>query len=190
VTGLAAISVGSKLLGIRSAISGAFTWLTANIAHLLAGLLAISLLFGLWERHEAGKWHRAYDSSEAARKADQAQWNAQVAAARAATAAALKQGQDTAHDAQTYHDQLAAAHSELADYIAAHRVRQPTARPATPASSGSGVDPAVHADAATVPTVAVPDSVLNIADADYVYAAACYKLGQDLVAKGLAVKGE
>jgi hypothetical protein len=39
-----------------------------------------------------------------------------------------------------------------------------------------------------VPTVAVPDTVLNIADADYTYAAACYKLGQDLVSKGLAVK--
>jgi hypothetical protein len=67
---------------VRNAASGAFTWLTANIAHLLAAMLAIALLFGLYERHEAGKWHRADQSDAAARKSDNATWGKAFATER------------------------------------------------------------------------------------------------------------
>jgi hypothetical protein len=156
-----------------------YPWQAACIALLLASL---------WLWHGKSVALSDLKDCKAGRAADQAQWNRQVEAAKIATAKAKQDGKVAANDAETYHAQLQAETGKLADYIAARRVRTEPRSPA-PASAGRRDDPAVHEEPAAVPTVAVPDSVLNTCDADYTYAAGAYQLGQELIAKGLAVQG-
>jgi hypothetical protein len=169
------------LAGVRKAIAGLF----ALIARYPWQSVCIALLLA-----SGWLWH-GWDGALAdlktctdGRKADQVQRNAQVAAAKAATAAAKQKGKDASDDAETYHAQLQADGGKLRDYIVAHRV--PAARPATPASPGSRIYPAVPSDTPAVPAVAVPASVINTCEADYTYAAGAFRLGQELIAKGLA----
>lgn len=71
---IGALAAGARLLGLRSAIGGVWTWLTANAAHLLLGLLALVGAWGWYGHHEAAKWHRVADSTEARRQADNKLW--------------------------------------------------------------------------------------------------------------------
>lgn len=169
----------------RNVAKGAFTWITANTTHLLAVILAISALWGLYERHEATKYHRALDSCSEGRKSDQAEWKRQVAAANAATAKAKQDGKDAAHDADTYHAQLVSTTDAFDRWRASHRV-QPATRSAAPASPGSGDVAYIPPVTPAVPAVAVSDSDLANWKANADYAQACYEWGQGLIARKIA----
>lgn len=168
----------------RSVAKSAFTWITANTTHLLAVILAISALWGLYERHEATKYHRALDSCSEGRKSDQAEWKRQVAAANAATAKAKQDGKDAAHDADTYHAELVSTTDAFDRWRASHRV-QPHSAP-TPASAGSGDVTYIPPVTAAVPTVELPESDLDNWKANADYAQACYEWGQGLIARKIA----
>jgi len=173
LTGLGAIRKG---LAAVFGVIVAYPWQAACIA-----LLCLSAW--CWHGWDGAKADVA--TCEAARKADTAKWNAEVAAAKAATAAAKQKGKEVSSDTETYHTRLVADTGRKRDYVAAHSV--PATRPAAPASAGSSDDPPVHAEGPAVPAVEVPASVIDTCDADYTYAQSAYQLGQDLIAKGLAV---
>lgn len=184
---LTTLLAGSFFKTAAGEIKAGWEWLFSSATHILEALLLVTLLFGLWERHELHKTQTALTACDTGRKADQKDWTAQVKAAKAETALALQKGKTTANATETFHTQLQADTGHLHDYAAAHRVRPESPRPnATPGSSGNG-DTTVHVDTPAVPTVAVPESVLNTCDADYTYAASAYQLGQSLIQQGLAV---
>lgn len=181
--------LGLKLLPIGS-------WLKALLTgeiKIPVWILLVPCVMALWFWHDANsakrdatKWKQHAEQCATARKADAAEWNRQVEEAKAKTAAAEAKGQEAASNAETLHSQLVASRQGLRDYIAAHRVRTAPARPADAPGASSSDAAIVHADAATVPTVEVPTTVLTIADDNYIYAQGCYAFGQELIAKGLA----
>jgi len=86
----------------RNIAKGAFTWITANTTHLLAVILAISALWGLYERHEATKYHRALESCSAARKSDQANLKTSNASIDLLQSKIAEQNADTERRAAEY----------------------------------------------------------------------------------------
>ena len=86
----------------RNIAKGAFAWITANTTHLLAVILAISALWGLYERHEAAKYHRALESCSAARKSDQANLKASNASIDLLQSKIAEQNADTERRAAEY----------------------------------------------------------------------------------------
>lgn len=184
---LARLFAGSFFRTAEGTVQRGWAWLFSSATHILEALLLVALLFGLYERHELKKTDQALANCYLGRKADQASWAQQVKNANAATALAKKKGEESANEAETYHTQLQADNHGLRDYIAAHRLRSPAARSTPPPGSGSGVSATVPTQAPALPTVAVPDNVINTCDADYTYAASAYQLGQKLISDGLAV---
>ena len=184
---LTTIFAGSFFRDAEGVLKSGWQWLFSSATHILVALLALVLLFGLWERHEYHKTQTALASCVAGRKADLAQWNAQVLAAQAATAQAKQKGKDTANASETFHTQLQSDTGHLLDYVAAHRVQPQSSRPSAAPGASSGDNPPLHADTPALPAVAVPASVLNTCDADYTYAASAYQLGQSLIHQGLAI---
>lgn len=169
---------------LRGGFSRALGIVTTPV-HLPFGAWLLPAVAAIWFWHAHSVTEHKLEACHAARKADQQAWANSVAAAKTATAAAQQKGKESADEAQTLHDQLAASQRSLRDYAAVHRRVQPVASTADAASTSSGDAASVPADAATVPTVEVPESVLNVADADYTYAESCYAFGQSLIQKGL-----
>lgn len=183
---LVRLFAGSFFRDAEGAVKSGWQWLFSSVTHILEALLLVAMLFGLYERHELHKTEKALHSCDVGRQADQADWALQVKNTKAATAAATQKGKEASSDTETYHTQLQADNRGLRDYVATHRLHQPVPRPDPAPSPGSGDDSAVHESAPTVPTVAVPKSVLDTCDADYTYAASAYELGQHLIQQGLA----
>ena len=86
----------------RSAAKSAFSWATSNVTHLLAVILAISALWGIYERHEAAKYHRALESCSAARKSDQANLKTSNASIDLLQSKIAEQNADTERRAAEY----------------------------------------------------------------------------------------
>lgn len=186
MTGFAALPLGTRLLGVKKAIGSAFRWVTASAAHILAVAAVLALLWGFYERHEDAKHIRALQACDAARKADEAQWNRQVAAAKAATAKAEQDGKDAAHDADTYHTQLVNTTDAFDRWRAAHRVQPNAASPPIASSPGSNQPAYIPPQPPAVPAVELPASDLDNWKANADYAMSCYAWGRELVGKGLA----
>lgn len=130
---------------IKRAASSAFTWAAASTTHLLMVALAITAALGLYEHHEATKYHKAADQCSAARKTDheayvKAQQDA-LAKAVAAKAATEKKYADLAErtdaDAKLAHD---AAMADAERYIALHRVRNQAAASQTGGAATAAED--------------------------------------------------
>ncbi|WP_395393025.1 hypothetical protein WBP07_17820 [Novosphingobium sp. BL-8A] len=127
------------------------------------------------------------DTARTTLASDRAEWNRNVAAAKAATAAAEQKSQEIAHDAQESHDALLADNAGLRDYIAAHRVRSETGSAPTSSSTAQDNGSAVPVEPATGSLVAVTEADLGVCDADYAYARSAYEWAQGLISKDLAV---
>lgn len=155
---------------------------------------ACGMLLGLSIVQWSGK-HRALDQRDAARElladekagreADGAEWDRSVAAAKAATAAAVAKSKEIASHAQTTHDALAADAAGLRRYIAAHRVRG-EAGAAVAARPADDLGAAVPADTAAGPFVAASEADIFACDAAYVYAASAHEWAMELIAAELA----
>ncbi len=74
VSGLGAISIGARLLGLKSAIGGMVDWVTAKSSHLLLAALAVAGVWGWWGHHQAAKWERVAASTQTRRRADNRIW--------------------------------------------------------------------------------------------------------------------
>ena len=125
-------------------------------------------------------------AERAARKADQAQWQRQVAGAKAATAAAERKSKEIATDAQASHQALLADNAGLRDYIAGHRLW--SVRPSAAATAGAAGDrgAGVLADRPTGSFVATAEADLVACDADYAYAAGAHQFVLEMIESGLA----
>ncbi len=153
-----------------------------------AACIALTV-FALWLWIDRADIKADLISERQGRKADQAEWERKVEAAKAATAKAEQDAREVATDAQETHDALASQNAGLEQYIRDHRL--PAQQCAGRSSSaGGGDDTAVPADAAPLPVVAISEPDLRSCDAAYVYSRSAYDFTQGLVSKGLAVEGK
>lgn len=146
--------------------------------------------WGLWNGKadaiaQRDRARAALTKEQAARKVDRAEWNRQVADAIAAKAAAERQSQEIATDAQVSHDALAADNAGLRRYVAAHRLRD-KAGSGTAASATDDVGAALPADAPARTLVAADEADLLACDRAYVYAVGAYEWARGLIAERLA----
>lgn len=177
-----------------------FNPLSALAAKIYAGLFVGALSFaavqtvrieGLWFitglEQKLVSARTALADEKTDRKADADAWRGQVLAAKAATIAAERKSQETAFNAQTFHDALAADNAGLRDYIAARRLRaggNPAAATRTTDDLGAGI-PATAAGRAIV---AADEADLAACDANYIYAASAHGWARKLIAAGLATE--
>lgn len=155
--------------------------------------LGLSLLFGWWQwigkreaMQERDDARKAVETCKNARRADRAEWNRKVAAAKAATEKAAREAKEVARDAQETYRKMRADNDGLRAYIARNRLPR-KAGPATPASSGGDNGPGLPPDPASETLVAVRESDLVVCDDLYAYSSGAYALLLDLRAKGLAL---
>lgn len=177
------LTIASVLAGGRKALAGAWS-IVAKYPWQFALLAALAFAWWQWSGKRDAIAER--DSARATLATDRAEWNRNVAAAKAATAEAERKSQEIAHDAQTTHDALLADNAGLRDYIAAHRVRSEAG--SAPASTGATQDHGspVPVEPAASSLVAVTEADLGACDADYAYARSAYEWAQGLIAKDLA----
>ncbi|TCM21464.1 hypothetical protein EDF56_101128 [Novosphingobium sp. PhB165] len=181
---LAILGVGKSALSWLLGVAKRHPWQFALIAALaLAGWQSREKNGALAERDAARTSLTAAKAELASARTD---WAKQVAAAKAATASAEHKSQEIAQDAQTTHDALLADNAGLRDYIAAHRVRQPSGAVASGTAQDSGAP--FPDDPAALPLVAMPEDDVRSCDALYRYARPAYEWAQGLIAKGLAVQ--
>ena len=183
----------SWALTILSLGKRGLSWLLGAIkAHPWQFALVAALALAWWQW--SGK-SEAIDQRDAAkaslatekegRKADRAEWDRKVAAAKAVTAAAERKSQEIAHNAQQTHDTLLADNAGLRSYIAAHRLR-PGQSAGSPAGASQDHGAAVSDDATAGALVAVSEADLAACDASFVYAQSAYQWAQGLIIEGLA----
>lgn len=133
-----------RLLGLRSALTSAFTWATASASRMLAIALCVALLGATWA-------YRGWSKEKAAHRADIAAWTAASAANEAAQIAQVKaleaKSQQIAKEADhDYKIAVADARTATDRYADAHRCTVRQAASVSPASSPSqGNDPGVPA---------------------------------------------
>lgn len=119
------------------------------------------------------------------RKADRAEWNRQVATAKAAKEAAERKSKEIANDAQASHDALAADNAGLRNYIASRSLRA-TGGAAIASRTADYLGPALPAAATANALVAADESDLVSCDQAYIYAASAHEWVQNLISLGLA----
>lgn len=109
-------------------------------------LLAV-LLWGLYERNQADKWHKAHDVLKTAVKAQEKASEANLAAAKAQNAKWESTSQDLSEKANEAYDKgLADARSSAARYADTHRVYMRTAPSVSAAPATGQTDPAPRRD--------------------------------------------
>lgn len=128
MTGLVA---SAALKGILGRLTSAWSWLTASATHILAAMLAVAVLFSLYERHDAAKWHKVADSTLAAQKAAT---QAQVAVNHEPAAKSVQIAEKSDVDSQSYY---AAGRAAGLAYADAHRVRDDACQPSDPGLPGA-----------------------------------------------------
>lgn len=156
--------------------------------------LAIVAVFAWWQWSGKREAIEERDTARAAlskckndRSADRKEWNRKVEAAKAATAKAQREAEETADDAEEAYRKMRAANDGLRAHIARNRLRGQTGSPANPAGTGGDNGPEVPPDSASETLVATRESDLVICDDLYSYSAGAYALMLDLRAKGLAL---
>lgn len=125
-------------------------------------------------------------AERAGRKADLAQWQRQVAGAKAATAAAERKSKELATDAQASHKALLADNAGLRNYIAGHRLWSVPSGTAAAAGASGDRGAGLPAEAPTGSFVATAEADLVACDGDYAYAASAHQFVLDLMENGLA----
>lgn len=126
------------------------------------------------------------EACKTARKNDRAEWDRKVAAAKAATAKAEKDGKDAAQSAQETVNALRSDNAGLRAHIARNRLRQ-EGSPANPARPGEDHGSAVPDDPAPETLVATTVADLRVCDENYAYAQAAYEFTRDLIERDLAI---
>lgn len=172
---------------ILAVFSGAFTkaWDFASrypfqaLSIILAGCL-------IWQIVAKNAAIDAYEKEKAAHVKDIEEWQRKSDAAKAATQKAENDAKEAANNAQDVRDKLAAESDRLEQFMAARRV--PAQCPGTVAGASKGDAPRVPEATTSEALVAVEPADLRTCDALYVYSAASYAWGRELVSKGLAVE--
>jgi hypothetical protein len=179
----------SLLGGLRALASGLAGW---AIRHPWPCACAVLLAIAWWQWSgkqdalgERDKAHVALAAEKNGRKADRADWLRQVAAAKAATAAAEHKSKEIAFNAQSTRDALAEDNAGLRAYIAARRVRSSVGGIAS-APTTDDLGAPVSADAAEPALVAADEADLVACDRYYVDLTTAYEWAQGLIRAGLA----
>lgn len=172
---------------ISGKIMRAFTWATANMARMLAILLALAVLWAVVERHGKHKAQKVLASTEQAYRnaqADAAKAQAERDARQVATNEAVNKGSTDDNAQRVY-----IARSAVAAYARLHPVNRCSPGETKPATvpSDPGVD-AVPGDAPGMVAVTVAD--LNTLAAGTVRAESCRAWGQSMISAGLAEAGD
>lgn len=105
------------LFKVRSLATQGFAWLTVSTMHLMIAMSVILAAWGVYQHHEAAKYHRAYDSASAALKSVDTASKAELARATKERDTAIKQEKDN-NDATDKRVVIAAPDDarRLADY--------------------------------------------------------------------------
>jgi len=176
--------IATALLFAKSALSRLWSAIAANPWP--SACIALALL-SAWLWHGKTDYRARLTTEQTARKADRADYDRKVAAAKAVADKARKDAQEIAGNADKTHDALLADNAGLERYIAEHRL-QPKACGANSAGAGSDQTAGVPAEPAAMSRVEVSEDALKVCDADYAYARSAYDWAQGLMAKGLAEK--
>lgn len=176
-----------RLLGLRSALTSAFTWATASASRMLAVALCVSLAANVW------LW-RGWSAEQDGRAADKAAWIAASQANAAAQAAQVKaleaKSQQIAKEADhDYKIAVADARTATDRYADANRctVRQ-AASVSAPSSPGQGNDPGVPAQVPADPDlVAVSRTDLQALTEWLALGVQAHNNAVDKIANGTAV---
>lgn len=163
------ISIALYLLRARQIATRALAWVFGNPTRILASVLALALLWGLYERHRADVATQALTTCKSTHMAA-------VEAAEEAKAKAEADYRSKANAADvSYRAGLAAGDARLSDYIAAHRV-QPAPKapaPSTPENHNPAV-PAITPATTIVEALTISEADLRTCDTNYTYARAAY----------------
>lgn len=181
-----------KLIGLWSTIkrlaTAGFAWITASTTHLLFAALAIALLWGGYQRHNAGKWHRVADSAQTALKSALRASDANAAAQLAQNKAWEAKSTTLAKEADDAETELRASYGArnvaYADRMRADKVCRSSAAPAGQidiAQSGNGPG----SDAVMVSRADFDTLTGNTARLE-----AVHQWGEALVRDGLAVPAQ
>lgn len=174
--------IATALLFAKSALS----WLLDLFKRYPWQMLCLALIAAsLWLYSGKAEYREKYAAEQTARKAERAEWERNVASAKAAAAKARKDAQEIAGEADKTHDALLADNAGLERYIADHRVRAQTCPAASSGSSGSsGIEsPAIPERAPESAVVAVED--IRTCDSNFAYALSAFQWVQGLRDRGL-----
>jgi hypothetical protein len=180
------------LLGRLRALASAALALGVRHPWPCACAVLLALAWWQWSGKEQALGQRdkarvALATEKTSREAERAGWRRQVAAARAARAAAERKSQEIASDAQSTRNALAADNAGLRAFIAARRVRSGGAVAARPADD---LGAPVPADAPEPTLVATDEADLVACDSYFVDLTAAYEWAQGLIRAGLAKSSE
>lgn len=176
------------LLGRLRALASAVVALA--VRHPWPCVCAVLLGLAWWQSNgkedalgQRDKARAALTAEQNGRKADRADWQRQVAVAKAIAAAAEHKSQEIASDAQSTRNALAADNAGLRAFIAARRLQPGGAVAARPADD---LGAAVPADESETAFVATDEADLVACDGYFVDLTAAYEWAQGLIRAGLA----